>query len=219
VAGGYSISHSEFPVGTVAVGVLDRIEGRHCVLSCNHVLARMNHGHIGDAVLQPSLADGGCYPMAAVGALLRYVHVTFDGSPNLVDAAIAACWPGEVSNEVYGLGPVYESACPWTVSPGDTVTKVGRSTGVTTGTVIATDMTVNPNYARLGFEDQQALFVNQIVVDIPAAYGDSGSLLVDSRNRAIGMLFGGIKYSWFNPFTAIEQQLQISLLPPWHVWV
>jgi len=221
VAGGFSLSHYDFPVGTMTVGVLDLIDGWPCMLSCNHVLARLNHGYFGDAALQPALADGGCYPVEAVGALLRYVHVAMDGkTPNLVDAAIAACLPGEVTNHVHGLGPIVESAGPWTISPGDIVTKVGRTTGLTQGTVYAVDATVNPNYAKLGFEDQTVLFVDQIMVDIRCGMGDSGSLLVDSRNRAIGMLFGGTKdHTWFNPFTAVEQLLSISLLPSAHVWI
>jgi hypothetical protein len=220
VVGGFSLSHYDFPVGTMTVGVLDLCGGWPCMLSCNHVLARLNHGHPGDAALQPALADGGCYPMEAVGALLRYVHVNMDGTPNLVDAAIAACLPGDVTNHVHGLGPIVESAGPWTVSPGDVVTKVGRTTGLTQGTVFAVDAMVNPNYAPLGFEDATVLFVDQIMVDIRSGVGDSGSLLVDSRNRAIGMLFGGTRdHTWFNPFTEVQRLLRIGLLPPSHVWI
>jgi hypothetical protein len=220
VAGGFSLSHYDFPVGTMTVGVLDQIEGWPCMLSCNHVLARLNHGYRGDAVVQPALADGGCYPMEALGALLRYVHVNMDGTPNVVDAAIAACLPGEVTNHVHGLGPIVESAGPWTISPGDIVTKVGRTTGLTQGTVFAVDATVNPNYAPLGFKNETVLFVDQIMVDIRCGMGDSGSLLVDSRNRAIGMLFGGTKnHTWFNPFTYVARLLRIGLLPPSHVWI
>jgi hypothetical protein len=220
ISGGYSISHYDFPIGTMGVGVLDLLGGWPCMLSCNHVLARMNQAHPGDAALQPGVADGGCYPAEAAGSLLRYVHVHMDGRPNWVDAAIAACRRGEVTNRVHGLGPITESAGPWTLSPGDAVTKVGRTTGLTQGTVFAVDVAVNPNYAKLGFANQTVLFVDQIMVDIKCGMGDSGSLLVDSRNRAVGLLFGGTKdHTWFNPFTAVETALSVSLLPPSHVWI
>ncbi|MBS0558891.1 MAG: trypsin-like peptidase domain-containing protein [Proteobacteria bacterium] len=220
IAGGSSLSHWDFPIGTAAIGVQDMIFGAHCVLSCNHVLARMNQGRIGDAALQPAPDDGGWYPGEAQGALLRFVPVHFDGTANQVDAAIAACWPGQVSNHVHGIGAIRESAPPWELQPGDTVRKVGRSTGLTEGKVVFVDAAVKANYAPLGFDDGLAAFTDQIVVDIPAAYGDSGSLLLDSRNRAVGMLFGGTAHhTWFNPFTFIEHQLQVRLLPPAYAWV
>ena len=57
-------------------------------------------------------------------------------------------------------------------------------------------------------------FVNQIVADIECAYGDSGSLLVDEENRAVGLLFGGTRsgHTWFNPFNAVCEALDIELL-------
>ncbi len=219
LAGGFSIAHFDFPVGTVAVGVLDLLRGYHCVLSCNHVLARMNAGIPGDAALQPAQVDGGVFPDKAVGGLLRFVPVWFDGRANRVDAAIAACRPGDVTCHVHGVGPVTEIAETWEIAPGDRVTKVGRSSGLTEGTVLVTNMTVKPDYVSLGYADQSALFVDQIVVDIPAAVGDSGSLLLDDRRRAVGMLFGGLHHSWFNPFGAIRDELGIVLLPPVHVWI
>ena len=220
IVGGASIAHWHFPVGTVTAGVVDLIGGRRCVLSCNHVLARLNGGHFGDPVLQPAPDDGGWYPREAAAALLRYVPVHFDGTPNHVDAAIAACWPGDISNVVEGVGEVHESVSPDTLLPGDKVMKVGRSTGLTYGTVVYVDAAVKPNYGPLGFSDRSVQFVNQIVADIPANVGDSGSILVDSRGRAVGMLFGGLPHrSWFNPFTEIERRLGVSLLPRQHVWV
>jgi hypothetical protein len=219
LAGGYSIAHFNFPVGTVALGVLDLLHGYRCALSCNHVLARMNAGIAGDAALQPAQVDGGVFPDQAVGGLLRFVPVLFDGRANRVDAAIAACRAGDVANHVHGIGPVTGIAETGEIAPGDRVTKVGRSSGLTQGSVLVTNMTVKPDYVSLGYADQTALFVDQIVVDIPAAVGDSGSLLLDDRQRAVGMLFGGLHHSWFNPFSAIRDELGIGLLPPTHVWV
>jgi hypothetical protein len=204
----------------VAVGVQDVITGCLCVLSCNHVLARMNAGWFGDAVLQPASDDGGWFPGRAVGALLRYAPVRFDGGSNQIDAAIAACWPHQVSGDVYGLGAIHESADPGTLSPGDVVRKVGRSTGLTHGRVLFTDVKVKADYRPLGLRAGAAWFTDQIVVDLPAAYGDSGSLLVDGRDRAVGMLFGGTAHhTWFNPFRCIEQQLHVRLLPRRHAWL
>ena len=212
--GGASLAHHRFPVGTVALGVLDLLSGAPCLLSCNHVLAQLDQALFGDLVLQPAFADGGELPGSAVGRVLRWTDVRFGGPANLADAAIAICAPGMAVSYVDGIGPIA------TISPGvalgEMMRKVGRSSGLTQGRVIVTNGTFKANYAMLGFGNTPALFVDQIVVDLPCGYGDSGSLLVDSQNRAAGLLFAAadLHHTWFNPFHAVAAALGIGLLPP-----
>jgi len=99
------------------------------------------------------------------------------------------------------------------IEPGERVRKVGRTTGLTTG-VVSCIGTVRANYRPLGFGETPTLFVNQILAEISCGYGDSGSLLVDSENRAAGLLFGGSRdgKTWFNPFDVVCAMLDISLL-------
>jgi len=72
------------------------------------------------------------------------------------------------------------------------VKKSGRTTGLTTGSISATDVTVDVSYGS----GKTARFVNQILVT-PGTFidsGDSGSLMVedlDPTPHAVGLLFAG----------------------------
>ena len=211
--GGSSVAHHRFPVGSVALGVIDLLTGAPCVLSCNHVLAQLDQALAGDLVLQPSFADGGGLPLSAIGHVLRWTDVRFGGPANVVDAALAVCPPGIAISYVDGIGPI-EAIAPG-VELGATVRKVGRATGLTSGRVFTVSGTFKANYAALGFGNTPALFVDQIGVDLPCGYGDSGSLLVDSDDRAVGLLFAAsdLHHAWFNPFHAVAAALAIGLMP------
>lgn len=212
--GGVSASHHLFPVGTVAIGMHDRRSGAPCVLSCSHVLSQLGNACPGDTVLQPSPIDGGAGPLATFGSVLRWTPLQFGGTArNLADAAIAACAPGQALSWVDGIGTIKGVAPMASIEPGERVRKVGRTTGLTTG-VISSIGAVRANYRGLGFGETPALFVNQILAEITCGYGDSGSLLVDSDNRAAGLLFGGSRdgKTWFNPFDVVCSALDISLL-------
>jgi hypothetical protein len=213
--GGVSASHHRFPVGTVAIGMRDRRNGAPCILSCSHVLSQLGNAYPGDTVLQPSPIDGGAEPLATFGSILRWTPLQFGGTGrNLADAAIAACAPGQAMSWVDGIGTIKGVAPMASIAHGEPVRKVGRTTGLTTG-VVYTFGAVRANYRGLGFGDTPALFVNQILAEISCGYGDSGSLLVDSENRAAGLLFGASpdgKTTWFNPFDVVCSALDISLL-------
>jgi hypothetical protein len=211
--GGVSVAHHAFPVGTIALGMRHRSSGAHCILSCNHVLSQLNAARLGDEVLQPAPADGGVLPLSIIGGVLRWTPVAFGGvERNMTDAAIATCVPGQARSWVDGIGAI-TGVAP-TIALGARVRKVGRATGLTSGIVTVVGASVRPNYAPLGFGQTPALFVNQVVAQIDCAYGDSGSLLVDEENRAVGLLFGGTRsgHTWFNPFDAVCAALDIELL-------
>jgi hypothetical protein len=209
--GGASLAHYRFPTGTVALGVRDNHTGAACLLSCNHVLAQVDRALPGDPVLQPAHRDGGG-PLSIVGHLLRWTDLRFDGTPNHADAAIAICPPWMAMSEVDMIGPITGIAP--SVALGGTMRKVGRATGLTEGRVVGLHGSFKANYALLGFGNTQAVFVDQIVVELGCGFGDSGSLLVDDENRAAGLLFAATDrlHTWFNPFTAVADALDISLL-------
>jgi hypothetical protein len=212
--GGASIAHHAFPVGTVALGVRHRQSGAHCILSCSHVLSQLGAAQLGDEVLQPAPDDGGMLPLSVIARVLSWTPVVFGGvERNMTDAAIATCAPGQARSWVEGIGAITAIAPPIELL-GKRVSKVGRATGLTSGIVTVVGATVRPNYAPLGFGQTPALFVNQIVAEIDCAYGDSGSLLVDDKGRAAGLLFGATRegHTWFNPFDAVCAALDITLL-------
>lgn len=189
VEGGYSVGHYRITAGTMATAVYDRspfpgIPRRYYMLSNNHVLANSNNARIGDPILQPGPYDGGTYPRDLVARLYRFVPIRFDGKCNYVDAAIAVGEFHDLDREIYWIGYVKGVA---TVGVNSIVQKTGRTTSYTTGRVTAINATVNVNYGsgRVG------RMCRQIVTTNMSAGGDSGSLLCDMNERAVGLLFAG----------------------------
>ena len=73
------------------------------------------------------------------------------------------------------------------VEVGDVVKKSGRTTGFTTGEVLAVNAVSDVNYGAPGV----AHFVDQIITTAMSAGGDSGSVVFDEEGNAVGLLFAG----------------------------
>ena len=176
-------------------GTLGMVTYDDKILSNAHVIA-MEPGtgeflDIGTPIIQPGSHDGGTLD-DRVGALQAYIPVNFaPNAKNYADAAIGSidgdveASPGE---QFYEGGNYWVKG--WTeVSKGDIVRKSGCTTGVTTGEVIHTNVSVVVWYG-----DQSAYFVDQIAVTQDnwsfAAPGDSGSA-VDKDGEFVGLVFAG----------------------------
>ena len=192
---GASVGHFDVTAGTLGAFVNRR--GAICLLSNNHVLANEDVGAPGDMILQRAKFDGGRRPADGVARLSHWVKLKRRGS-NMVDAAIAVlnnAQPHDVrllrelvngsNRTLKGLGPVF-------IDEGETVYKIGRTTGPTKGRVTAFDLdnvVVNYDVGNLRFDGQ---------IEIEGAGsqsfsdgGDSGSLIVNSRMEAVALLFAG----------------------------
>jgi len=206
VPGGCSIGTLEGGTGTLACWVYDAGNGRRLMLSNRHVF----DGPQGTPVIQPGVHDGGSYPDDVVGYVLRYSQIGQPPMHNSVDAAVAVpADPGLVSDEVIGLDVVYELAEPY---EGMVVAKSGRTTGVTAGTIIDTNVSIKVYGYPFGY----AIFTNQILV-MPAMGqpGDSGSLTVDrDTGKVVGLLFSGSdRATAINRMDLVLQVLGVSLKP------
>ena len=204
---GFSIGNVAITAGTLAGVVYDFLPGasahpptpgvgipaRFYVLSNNHVLAASNAASIGSAIVQPATFDGGIDPQDRIATLSRFVPIQFDPPVprdqhhNLVDAAIAECSFGNASREIYFNGAPRAWVRKGGLRAGDLVRKTGRTTNCTTGRVIVTNATVDVNYGG----GRVARFQNQVVTTAMSAGGDSGSLVTDLCNNAVGLLFAG----------------------------
>ena len=202
---GYSIGHHNITAGTFGCLVRDirrcccKLEkdcchaptheecpGDYLILSNNHVLAATNRAQPGDVILQPGPFDGGVFPADGVATLERFEPIVFGRSGyNLVDAALARpTFTRNVTASIIGL------AAPRGIDQafvGTNVIKVGRTTQVTVGRVLAINATVSVNYGAPGV----AQFRHQIITTAMAAGGDSGSLLMDRNLNALGLLYAG----------------------------
>ncbi len=174
----------------------------------------------GDDILQPGSYDGGKVPGDVLGKLERFEPMvrTFQASQcltakmwektanrmlsfflpqyrvalqrsnekgNMVDAALAKPIKDEdISEEILELGMPKGTA---DVSLGQSIVFSGRTSGVVRGKVIAKDVSLN-----IGMDaGEQVYFVDQLITSAVSRPGDSGSLLMDNENNAVGLLFAG----------------------------
>ena len=209
--GGVSVGHFAITAGTIATAVYDRepfpgIPRRYYILSNNHVLANSNNANIGDAILQPGPFDGGVLPSDLIAHLSRFVPIRFDGTCNFVDAAVAEGQFHDLDREVYWIGYVKGLA---SAEIGMLVQKTGRTTSYTTGKVTNINATVNVNYGG----GQVATMCRQIITSNMSAGGDSGSLLLDMEENAVGLLFAGsTQITIHNNIFFVEALLGIRIL-------
>jgi hypothetical protein len=215
---GVSTGHPDITAGTIGCRVTDGTDVY--ALSNNHVYADSNEASEGDAVIQPGTYDGGASPTDDIGTLDAFVPISFDGSANIVDAAIALSSTALLGNATPSDG--YGTPKITTIgSNGDLINKpvkkYGRTTGLTKGKIYAIGATVN-----VGYNVGTALFVDQIVIS-PGSFsagGDSGSLVVldgKGRNKAddrkpVGLLFAGsMLYTIANPIDAVLDAFDITV--------
>jgi Trypsin-like peptidase domain len=187
-AGGFSAAHYQFRYATIGFVVRDRGDVRSTyVLGNNHALALLNRAHPGDPVLQPSRDDGGTLAHDVIGALDRFIPIDFGaGSTKRVDVALAQVRFCDVEPVVFGLG--YPGAVRRSegIVPGERVQKVGRTSGLTFGRIVAVRCALKIYYGP----NLIAVFENQILSTAMCADGDSGSLVLDIDGNVMGLLFG-----------------------------
>lgn len=180
---GASIGHVAITAGTLGCMVQDKVDHDFLILSNNHVLANSNHASVGDPILQPGRYDGGVYPRDMIAKLERFVPLVSDY--NLVDAAVAKPIDQRlVIASIPRLGiptGTTEAKLGWTYG------KVGRTTQFKLGRATSVNATVKVGYGA----GVVYLFKNQILTTNMSAGGDSGSVLLDSARRVVGLLFAG----------------------------
>jgi hypothetical protein len=215
---GVSVGHPAITAGTIATRVTD---GTNVfILSNNHVLANVNQAAIGDPILQPGVYDGGVNPDDAIANLSDFEPIKFCTvkwflykcvQTNTIDAAIASSTSSELGfstpagewDSIPGYGAPSSSLHPAYGDPGVIgdenlaellgvpVQKYGRTTGLTTGSINAINATVDVCYDSSC--TKIARFTDQLIIT-PGTFsggGDSGSLVVDSQKRPVGLLFAG----------------------------
>lgn len=205
VVGGYNIGPVNEPIGgTMGCVVTDN--HNNFILSNNHLLANGNLLPIGTSILQPSMVYGGHSPKDTVAGLSEYIPVKEGTGNNFVDCAIARILNKKnVSPELAVIGPIKGVA---SAKLGDNVKKVGSTTEFTLGkvTTINTMMFAMFNGVLTGFQ-------NQILTTRMTEKGDSGSLLVNSYNYAIGLMMSqNTTDSIFNNLPTVLKSLNVLLV-------
>jgi hypothetical protein len=208
VPSGVSVGNGrENSSGTIGAVVMKN--GIRYMLSNNHVIARQNNARIGEQIVQPGRADTRGIPTEAVAILSAFKPVSFTQNNNF-DAAIAR-YTGYHSYTMVqqAFSP---SQITSTARAGQSVMKMGRTTGLTYGTVQSTNVTI-----KVDFDGETAVFTDQIYIKGTAGdflqAGDSGSLLVTQDGaHPIGLLFAGGEGSAFaNPIKPILNYFGVTI--------
>lgn len=159
---------------------------------------------------------GGPCPLAQATAWLANLPAIIFGSKsrltatkldvtNEVDAAVAKPVQDDVlKNELYEIGQVNGTT---EAEVGMSVQKSGRTTAVTHGIIDAVDVTVEVGYGA----SRTARYEHQVLTNDMSDPGDSGSLIVDSQRRAVGLLFAGSdEVTVFSPIQIVMAKLSIK---------
>ena len=191
---GYSISpmvkYDARGSGTIAciVKKISKNKIRYFILSNNHVLSDDNKVPIGSYIIQPSDEDNGSIIYDKVAILSKYVPSKKKILPNwpinYMDCAIAELTDKyRASNKIATLGS-FKGVNKATL--GLKVKKVGMVTGVTEGEVITIGVTseVDGAYGKY-------IYKNQIDAKLDNKHGDSGAIVVNDNNEAVGLFFAG----------------------------
>lgn len=121
---------------------------------------------------------------AVMGSGSRLRVVSSASADNLVDAALARpLEPGLVTDDILGLGTPTGVA---RAELGTSVTKSGRTTGVTASEIVQVDVTASVLYGS-----ESARFTDQLMAGAMSRGGDSGSVVLDGEHRVVGLLFAG----------------------------
>jgi hypothetical protein len=221
---GASVGHVLVTAGTI--GAFVRRGNATFVLSNNHVLANEDAARAGDWIVQRGTLDGGRDPRDRVARLRFWVRLK-KRAANVVDAALAEVQPGIAidaarlrdltgtrDRRLAGVGPAF-------LDEGDTVYKIGRTTGATEGRVTAFDVdnvVVNYDAGNLRFDGQIEIegTGNRPFSD----GGDSGSLIVDGAMQAVALLFAGgeiggsngLGLTYANPMHYVLSETRATLL-------
>jgi hypothetical protein len=221
---GASVGHVEITAGTI--GAFVKRGAATFLLSNNHVLANENLASLGDWILQRAPYDGGKQPSDQVARVRFWVTLKRTGT-NFVDAALAKVEStvktdaSRLRELVNGMDRKLAGVGPEFIDEGETMYKIGRTTGPTQGRVTAFDLdnlVVNYDIGNLRFDNQ---------VEIEGARdqafsdgGDSGSLIVNGNMEAVALLFAGsdaggsngLGLTYANPIRRTLKDLKSTLL-------
>jgi hypothetical protein len=208
-------NNNECAAGTLGCVVKSNVTGERLLLSNWHVLSgNPADGSDGGTINQPGLYDAptqcnanGTNQIATTSA--SQLYPISSSVSNKIDAGLASINSGVIVTKYFpdGTSPSTTAVAP---VAGMAVRKVGRTTGVTTGTIGATNATI-----RVQYDGFVATFTNQIYVrGTFIKSGDSGSLMTtnNSAKNPVGLCFAGSSNSSYaNPISEVLSLLNVSI--------
>ncbi len=234
---GVSVGHHRITAGTF--GCLVRRGDQVFILSNNHVLADVNGGEAGDAILQPGPSDAGT-AQDQIATLSDYVPIDFGTAPpecsvadwsakllNYVAGALGSSHQLQAVKQTQGVNRV-DAALATPLSPDGVSSEIlyigapigvgeatlgtpVQKTGRTTGYTQGVITQIDATL-RVDYSGRSALFTGQLVAGPMSQPGDSGSAVLDMDGRVVGLLFAGSDVSTIiNPIDEVFSALEIEL--------
>lgn len=217
---GYSVSHGKVSAGTIG-GIFYDKDNDVVILSNFHVLTPDGKAKIGDIIYQPGIIDakenlkfrGWTRPLEKlpyVGTLKHHSNVNTT-QPNKHDSAIAKINEDLVKSGFVDL--IYPQlgkplAGFGTVEVNSNVYKVGRTTGFTAGKILATSATF-----QIPYDFGIATFHDCIISTSMSQSGDSGSIGINEKMEAFGLLFAGSnKVTLYNPISHVKDYYGLQVI-------
>lgn len=212
VVGGYSIGRADKGF-TGTLGCLVTKHGdpsKRFLLSNNHIFAKAGLGQPGDPIFQPGADDE--QPQEALATLESWLPFKFtDFYDNRVDAALAEpVDPAVFDSDIFEIGTPKGIT---SAERGMMIQKSGRTTGHTWGRIEDITYRVTAPYPNLGRGYSWVKFTDLVLCSRCTAPGDSGSLILDADEKAVGLHFlGSETVSVFNKITNVQDELGIDLV-------
>jgi len=222
---GFSAGQKDITAGTIGGFFIDRDQDPVALSNC-HVFANEGRAKIKDLIYQPGPIDAGpiinvpfkgwISPVADLpcfGTLKKFVKLK--SKNNLQDSAIAYIHEKVIQQSL--INPIYPTinkalAGFGEASVNQNVQKCGRTTGYTTGRVIA----IHASFT-VGYDFGSAAFNDCIVMSGMSNGGDSGSLILDMDMNVVGLLFAGSpKVTIANPIKYPVEEYGLQLWNPAH---
>src|SRR5437773_471930 len=217
------IQQGKIIIGTLGCFV-QLADGSPAIPSNNHVVAGEEAGQRNkDRIFQPGSGTDDPDQLAAI--LTDFVDIvpspvgatpqTGDAIFNDVDAGAAKVVDGVAFGQRYL--PFHSVPAPNSVASakvGDRVFKIGRTTGLTRGSVVSVNNITGP----VPYDPGPCWFRRTIVIEglngtMFSDHGDSGSAIVRENGEVIGLLFAGNGQQTFAcPFDRVLQSLNCTLL-------
>ena len=217
--GGCSISAVASVKGSGTLGCIveKKVNGKkdYYILSNNHILAGNNVNSKGTHIIQPTYEHGGKDKTDVIATLSDYVEIKFiNGSSepeNFADCAIAKITdPSFISDKIAIINDGIEDVDIAKLE--ERVKKVGFVSGLTTGKVISQSVTMTVD-CHVGHTTKKALFKNQKISSLHSMPGDSGSIVLNHSNEAVGLLWGGSsKAGVFSEIKYVLSQLKVNII-------
>jgi hypothetical protein len=234
---GVTIGHYNITAGTF--GCLVRRGEERFILSNNHVLADVNAGQEGDAILQPGPSDGGTAD-DRIATLADYVPIDFGTAPaecpiagfsadvlNVIAGAFGSSHRLQATKQTSGENRVDAAlARPLSLDlVSNEILYIGapigagtatlgtdvQKTGRTTGHTQGTITQIDAT-VRIQYGSQSALFTGQLVAGAMSEPGDSGSAVLDMDKRVVGLLFAGSSVTTIiNPIDEVFSALNVEV--------